>query len=434
MLDPTMSSRKAQLEKTDNDSYTAEWGPLEDDNTQLNYDATPSQPQEVDCILLFDETTQTFTLQRPTLKFTMRKSRKRKTVIPQLPEPKASKTTSVPSKRPAKTVPAASSSSTTTTTTKPSKRIGSKTTPSAPPTTSSDVTEQRRSSVDDFAMDIESNMMDILEDDDDDDEEEENQGKKSMAAPTGTAASSDSDTFEEVVVHPQPQPQPQQQQQQQRPATDSPATTNKKRKFKMASQPIRRLDDSPSVATPPTATKTTPTPATASPAQHRPDHGGKSISSAAGFAYNRNRNMVAVQSSSDSSSGSSSSEDESGSSSSEDESGSSSSGSEEGSSGSDSDESDDDDMDDLAADISLSLSADTHSVPPSPNATAAAARSYNTPATVPERSPYSASPAARGTPNRNGGPMSLRALFNDGADQGEEDEGITSSDSGSDDD
>ncbi|KAI7860334.1 hypothetical protein BDC45DRAFT_99764 [Circinella umbellata] len=259
-LNPTMSLRKATLEKTDNDSYTAEWDALEGnnskDNTQLNYDATPSQPQEVDCILLYDEVAQTFILQRPTLKFTMRKSRKRKVVKPQLPEPKAPKTTQVASKMPAKTVPGAASSPSTT---KPGKKsTGSKTAPkklSTPSSATTEVTDQRRSSVDDFAMDIESQMMDILEDDDDDDDDE-----------------------------------------------------------------------------------------------------------------------------------------------------------------------------DEVADISRSLSADTQSVPPSPSA----ARSHNTPV-VPERSPYSASPATRGTPNKNGGPMSLRALYDDG-DQGEEDEGITSSDSGSDDD
>ena len=330
----------------------------------------------------------------------MRKSRKRKVVKPQLPEPKAPKTAPVASKQPAKTAPVALSSPSTTKSGK--KSIGSKTAPkksSEPSSATTKVTDQRRSSVDDFAMDIESQMMDILEDDDDDDDDEGNQSTATAppVAPTDTAVSSDTDTFEEVVVHPT---------QSQRPSTDSPTAMNRKRKYKMASQPIRRLDN---VSSPATAAQPA-TPPVSQPPQPRREFGGKSISSAAALAANRNRKMAQQQQqqsqhnqSSDSSSGSSSSEDESGSSSS-DGSGSSSSESEDDGS-SDSDSSSDDDMDGLVADISRSLSADTHSVPPSP----AAARSHNTPV-VPERSPYSASPATRGTP-KNGGPMSLRALY-----------------------
>ncbi|KAI8143501.1 hypothetical protein BJV82DRAFT_95464 [Fennellomyces sp. T-0311] len=256
-LDPTMDSRKATLQKLDDDSYAADWGPIEGgtDKTELNYDATPSKVQEMDCILLFDEATQTFTLQRPTLKFTVRKSRgsrKRKMVEPELPQPKAAKTKPAPAKRPAK----------------------------RPTPTSAQVVEERRSSVDDFAKDIENNILELLDDDDDDDDDDD-EAQSVTTAPSIPVPSSDTDTFEEVV-HPH-----------KRPSTDSPVAMNRKGKYKMASQPIRRLDDSPQ-----------PPPSTMSPVQ-RPQYAGKSISPAV-IAANRAK-KASVESSSESSSGSSSS-------------------------------------------------------------------------------------------------------------------------------
>ncbi|KAI9309542.1 hypothetical protein BJ944DRAFT_258339 [Cunninghamella echinulata] len=187
---------------------------------------------------------------------------------------------------------------------------------------------------------------------------------------------------------------------------------------KMASAPIRRLDDaSPSIApvssSPSGNVATVNTPAL--PQQQgnkRPRTGGKTTPAA--ILEARRRAVAASDSDSSSGSSSSGSSDESGSSSEDDDSGSSGSGSS-------SDSDDDDVMDLLAENITRGLSEDRSIQPSSQNETSAPNH-------------YRQSPHQQGTsstPNINrpaAGPTSLRDLLDGG--RGQEDE-VSSSGSSS---
>jgi hypothetical protein len=154
----------------------------------------------------------------------------------------------------------------------------------------------------------------------------------------------------------------------------------KKRKFKMASAPIRHpgtLSPLPPVPTPPPVSRVDP-----KKYKSEDDDGSSSGSE-------------------ESSSGSESGSTESGSSGSESES-----------------SSDDDDFESLAQDISLSLSNDGPSVPPSPQHAPSSLNTNGMSAPSPStygRSPYSSvntpTPTRNASGNTGAGPMSLRALF-----------------------
>ncbi|KAI7877267.1 hypothetical protein K492DRAFT_239269 [Lichtheimia hyalospora FSU 10163] len=387
--DRSTADRKVSLSKVNDDSYTVEYAPLENanDNTEMTFDAIPGSVQELDCVLVFDEETKTFTLERPLMKFTLRNLRRKRAA---LAVPTPSTTPSKPAKRQKKSTKTSSMASgkdkKSSNNNRNTDAATTATTTAATKTTIDNTNrtgEQRRPSVDDadlISKDIDAVWDDVLGDDDDDDDDDDNneqgQSSKNMAATSPGA--SDTDIFEEVIVH------------------ETTPTTNR-RKIKMASQPIRR-PDSP-----------------------RREFAGKTYSPAAAAASLNNqsqrRTSVSSDGSDDDDDGSSSGSSSSGS----DSSSGSSSGSESGSSESDS--SDDEDMTDLIENVERGM--DATSAPASP---AHQFATTSTPGAF-EASPYTSSPATapRSTPARNGGPVSLRALFDDPTQQ--DDESITSSDS-----
>ncbi|ORZ01407.1 hypothetical protein BCR43DRAFT_486892 [Syncephalastrum racemosum] len=268
--------------------------------------------------------------------------------------------------------------------------------------------QSRRQSVDDdFSKDIESQLMEVLDNDDDDEDEEDEEEDESDKM-------SDAQATNHLRQPPKPAKPPKRAKTPPpaKPAISSPAlalptrptsaSPVQRRNIPMASRPIRRPDSPPPPA---------PAPAPAPPAAPRTggkrpqQYGGKTVlRRPPASPHSRRRNST---SSTDSSSGSSTS-GSSGSSS-----GSSSSGS--GSSSEDDDDDDDDDMDDLEADIAESLSTPTEAINGKPStggkSIAAAAAQHH----------------QQQQQQSNSGPRSLRALFSDDGDDGDEDEGMTSS-------
>ncbi|KAI8883778.1 hypothetical protein K501DRAFT_87151 [Backusella circina FSU 941] len=166
--------------------------------------------------------------------------------------------------------------------------------------------------------------------------------------------------------------------------TANGAAQTKKRKFKMASAPIRH----PGTLSPLAAVPTPPPVSRVEPKKYKSDDEEGSSSGS-------------EESSSGSESGST-------------ETGSSSSGESESESGS----SDDEDFESLAQDISLSLSKDGPSAPPSPQHAPGSSNTNGMSAPSPSTfgiSPYSSvntpTPTRNASGNTGAGPMSLRALF-----------------------
>ncbi|KAI9315816.1 hypothetical protein BX666DRAFT_254083 [Dichotomocladium elegans] len=398
-IDLHLAERKATLEKVENDQYIAEWAPVEgtSDSTEIVYDAIASGVQEVDCLLIFDEETQTFTLERPAMKFTLKKSRRKRILTASqmaLPEPLPAS-----SKRHRK---------------EPVIPATEVTNMAVADSQHQSQSDQRRSSVDDqdlFSKEVDEAWNEVfvgMDDDDDEDEGEDEHAHEQKQQ----QESSDTDVFEEVVVHPLATATPIAPQRPSAAMTPSlradSVVRGHKHKLPMASEPILRLD------------KEDPPP--------RREHSGKTLSprmlQQRQQQQQQKRKKTSVSSDEDddeSSSGSSSS----GSSSSGSSSGSSSSGSdsEDSNSSSDSDSEDsnsssDDDIDDLAADISRDLASAQPSAPASPaygvsNTPRAFENTLYGTASSPAAAVAAAAAAAvRHTPTgRSNGPMSLRALF-----------------------
>ncbi|ORZ25980.1 hypothetical protein BCR42DRAFT_401357 [Absidia repens] len=407
-LDPTMPSRTATL-RQENDTYFADWA-LSDN--VLSYEGVKGNVQEMDCLLIFDEETQTFTIERPSLKTTLKKSKK----STHAPTNKKSATT-----RKGKSKPAPPSSSTTETNNY-EKEAQKQTSPISlalpqqkPKDTQGTATSPTNDNDDSFDDDILRDMDEILNsNDDDDDDDDDNTEFETITTPH---MSNDSMQIDSVPLPISPRPaatsSPGNQQQ--------PSTPGNRRRqvLKMASAPIRRLDSSPPTPAPTPSSSSAVTipppqpPQSPSLSNKRPRTSGKTISAETLAA--RRKAASAIRS--DSSSGSSSS----GSDSSSDDDGSGSSGS----SGSGSD-SDDDDMDLLAANISQGLSENETRRPSLPHADSASNHLRHTP------NVYDAAltpTSNRGSNNVTPGPTSLRDLLGKG-DQHDDDDVSSSDDDG----
>ncbi|ORX62801.1 hypothetical protein DM01DRAFT_1403248 [Hesseltinella vesiculosa] len=353
-LDPALHSRKTHF-RQDNDAYITEW--ISDDNV-VSYEGMPSNVQDMDCLLVYDEDTKTFTLERPTMKLTMKKVRKKKPTGP----------------------------------------------PGKPGRKPKSATKQSQDTPmdDSFDVDFLRDMDEILNSDDNDDEAEDSDDSEGFETVDTPNASSSQDATQRskkpVAAAPIAKT----------PSSSSSTTaltptmtvstpgtvqspSKRRRKLKMASAPIRRLDASPPTPAPATFSNNQPPLALPGAMPHhqlgqkRPRIAGKSNSLAAMAARSR-ANM--------SDSGSSSDDDDS-----------SSSGSDESSSGSGS--SSEDDMDTLAEDIARGLSEDE----------ALAASPYmNSTSSLPGTTPNYLKPSPNRshalTPTMNrAGPTSLRDLL-----------------------
>ncbi|KAI8096610.1 uncharacterized protein BX664DRAFT_324381 [Halteromyces radiatus] len=375
-LDPSLPSRKANL-RQEKDAYFADW--FLDDNV-MSYEGAQGNMQEMECLLIFDEETQTFTLERPTAKMTMKKVRKKKPT-PSKDLSKSSTTKSTTVQQPSTTKKNWLSNNNDEQQPSPISLAlppQQKDTPTTPPSINND-------NNDSFDVDILRDMDEILNSNDDDDDDDDDDDEEEFETITSPHLSTDAIN---KVNPPSNSPQPIMQQQQQQ-------TTKRRRPpLKMASVPIRRLDASPP----------TPAPGTSSlpQANKRPRIGGKTTSAATLAARRKAASAIRSESSSDSSSSS----------------GSESSSDDSGSSSSDSDD-DDDDMDLLAENISRGLSEDDI---------------HASPLTRLETTPMRQSPHQQpmSTPHRGtAGPTSLRDLLD--GDQRDDDD-VSSSGSSSDDD
>ncbi|KAI8336098.1 hypothetical protein BC941DRAFT_428316 [Chlamydoabsidia padenii] len=366
-LDPNMSSRKATL-RSDKDTYYADW--VMSDNV-LSYEGAKGNLQELECLLVFDEETQTFTLERPSIKMTMKKARKKKSSGSIRDSQQQSSSTSgkaPPTK--IKTQPTTSTSikkssdwltppiDTTPQRSSPISLALPPSQPPPPPPPQKDTPTTTTTVPDDsFDFDLLRDMDEILNSNDedeanDDDDDDDNDEFETITSP-------------QAYIH---SPQPASQQ--------SPTLKRRRPALKMASAPIRRLDASPPTPAPQQANK-------------RPRTGGKTISAETLAARRKAVSAIRSKSSSGSSSSSSSSDSDSDSNSSDSDSS--------GSSDSDSD------MDDLADNISRGLSEEVSSYP-------AASSTVNL-------APSHVAPA--------GPPRSLRGLLDGNP---HDDDGISSSD------
>ncbi|CAO3600230.1 unnamed protein product [Absidia cylindrospora] len=397
-----MPSRTATL-RQENDTYFANWA-LSDG--VLSYEGVKGNVQEMDCLLIFDEETQTFTIERPSLKTTLKKSKK--------PTHSTSSKKNATNRK-GKLKPTPSSSSTTKSDNN-GKEAQKQTSPISlalpqqkPKDTQGTATSPTNDNSDSFDDDILRDMDEILNSNDDDDDDDNNE----FETITTPHMSNDSMQIDNVPLSISPRPvatsSPGSQQQ--------PSTPGNRRRqvLKMASAPIRRLDSSPPTPAPtlssPSAAIIPPASQPPSLSNKRPRTSGKTIS--AETLAERRKAASAIRS--DSSSGSSSS----GSDSSSDDDGSGSSGS----SGSESD--DDHDMDLLAANISQGLSENETRQPTdgTPNQLRFTPNGYDSTLTPTSN---------RGSNNATPGPTSLRDLLGKG-DQRDDDD-VSSSGSSDDDD
>ncbi|CAO0789819.1 unnamed protein product [Mucor circinelloides] len=414
--DRSIFGKDAKLEKK-NDRYQVEM--KHSDKPNVVYDAQVTTEEEYNCILIYNDETKTFTLERQSAQINLTNR--------QLELPNGQLNHSPVPKPFIHTPPQP-----TTTVVQPQLQLPKPapvtTVTASPQRQQEEIIEEDASVADDFDFDISKDMDAILDSDVEDDKSE---------------SESDSDVFEEIAAPIALPPQnmasplslpvtpslpaspniplnlalpttPQQQ-----PHQPSPVQNNKKRKLKMASAPIRH----PGIASPSIAAVPPPPPPTAAAA----------AAVATPTAHQQsNKRLKTTHGDSSSSSGSSDEEDDDDDSSSGSESGStaSSSGSE---SESGSSSSDDMDFDTLANDISMSLSKGGPSAPPSPQHVQHQPSRVNTPG-MPSPSNFRRSPYQSNTPTptnrpptQNGasaGPMSLRALFK----EDDEEEGLSSSD------
>lgn len=412
--DKSLFGKDAKLEKK-NDKYQVEMKHTNKPN--VIFDAQVTTEDEYNCILIYNDETKTFTLERQSAQINLTN---RKLELPN------GQLNHSPVPKPFIHTPPISTATTTV--------VQQPELPKPEPTAVTELSpegkedEEDASNVDDFDFDISKDMDAILDSDVEDDKSE---------------TESDSDVFEEIAAPIALPPQnmasplslpvipslpaspniplnlalPTTPQQQHLSPSQTPVqnnNNNKKRKLKMASAPIRHPGIVSPLATVPPVTNPTLS------------HPTKKLKT----------------SSSDTSSSSGSSEDEDDDSSSGSESGSTGSSSGSGSeSDSDGSSSDDMDFESLANDISMSLSKGGPSAPPSPQHPQQPNR-VNTPG-MPSPSNFRRSPYESNTPTPTNrpptqnsigtaasaaGPMSLRALFK----EDDEEEGLSSSDEDSD--
>ncbi|KAF7722031.1 hypothetical protein EC973_003753 [Apophysomyces ossiformis] len=405
----------------ENNVQHMEWSPLQSGGSVSNYEAVPGNNQDFECLLIYDEETQSFVLERQTMRFTMKKTLKRRLHDQNARESAA----------------------------KPEKAMTPLENLALPPRQASQISTTptntiQESSSDDFDLDISKDMDEILGNDDDEDDQEE--GEIVSSSNTTKHKSTEEDIFEEVTptayrssmggsssVPPPTQTTPYAlpPMSGSSSSTSSPAlqASNgaKRRKYKMASAPIRHIEPSTTNhsphlhPTPPTVSPAVPLPPTlAVPSLHLPTPAPQHPP-----ATSRHPAARSSESEDESSSGSSSGSSGSSSSSGSDNDSDSSSGS---SSGEDDDD-DEDDFDTLAEDISRSLSKEGSSTAPPESLSPQVFGSSSSPGLL-RKSPLENPSRNTPTPGRGaggGGPMSLRALFH----EDDEEENLSGSSSGS---
>ncbi|KAI8381559.1 uncharacterized protein BYT42DRAFT_604484 [Radiomyces spectabilis] len=428
------TSKKGTIVKEKDQTYEIEWTSRNGNDSEC-YEGYASANQEFECLLIFDEESQTFTLEKQAAKLTMKRSRKRKLEPSQQSVRAISTDPTTQGRSPASappSMPTPTPAPTTSRTTQPVDLIlPTKSTPTKTAPQQPQPQQYTTAASDDDDFDISKDMDEILGGDDDDDEDDEEPKtresitKQTTRLPpqdTTDKDSHDNDTFEEIVtpsVYRPPATSDRPPSLELPTSSHTPVVTpnaNKRRKYKMASAPIRHPDSvSPHVAAPSPSLALPPTLA------HTPQKSGKTP--------RRVVSPVASVHGSSDESGSDSSGSGSSSSGSENDSDSSS-----GSSSDDDDDDDDDDIDMLADDISRSLSKEGPSEPSSPQSTfSQSVPQARHPAIANLNRANVASPGARSatpTSNRSGGtgPMSLKAMFN----EEDEDEGLSSSSSDND--
>ncbi|KAF1799922.1 hypothetical protein FB192DRAFT_1141603 [Mucor lusitanicus] len=404
--DKGIFGKDAKLEKK-NDRYQVEMKHA--DKPNVVYDAQVTTEEEYNCILIYNEETKTFTLERQSaqINLTNRQLELPNGQLNHSPVPKPFIHTPMPT-------------AATPTVAQPQLQLPK---PTATVTASPQQQEtiepedpEDASVADDFDFDISKDMDAILDSDVEDDKSDSESGSdvfEEIAAPIALPPLTPQNMASPLSLPVTPSLPPaspniplnlalpttpqQQHNHQPSPVQTNTPPGNKKRKLKMASAPIRH----PGIASPLTAAPPVAQPIVPQQQQQA------------------NKRLKTTHADSSSSSGSSGEEDDDDESSSGSESGStaSSSGSE---SDSGSSSGDDMDFDLLANDISESLSKGGPSAPPSPQHVQHQPSRVNTPG-MPSPSNFRRSPYESNTPTptnrppiQNGtsaGPMSLRALF-----------------------